>query len=60
MQLIQDKNDPDLVAILDNRLEFREIKNQVENLNDSLKDSGYEKFRYRAELRGMKAYIRLI
>ena len=60
MQLVNDKNDPDLYAILDNKMELSQIKNQVDNLNSDLIDSGFDKYQYKVEVRGRKAYIRLV
>jgi len=59
MQLITDKNDPDLVGILDSAEEFSTIRSQVERMNQDLIDSGFDKYQYKAEKRGKKAYIRL-
>lgn len=59
MQLIQDKNDPDLLAILDSAEEFSLIRLQVEKMNQDLIDSGFDQYQYKAEKRGKKAYIRL-
>ena len=59
MILITDKNDPDLVGILDTPDEFSTIRLQVEKMNQDLVDSGFDKYQYKAEKRGMKAYIRL-
>ena len=60
MKMINDKNEPDLYAILDNKIELSQIKNQVDNLNSDLTDSGFDKYQYKVEVRGRKAYIRLV
>ena len=59
MKLINDKEDPDLLAILDSAEEFSEIRSQVEKMNQDLIDSGFNQYQYKAEKRGNKAYIRL-
>lgn len=60
MKLIQDKNDPDLLALIEKPKEFKEIQIMVQNMNKDLIDSGFEQYQYKAEKRGNKAYIRLI
>lgn len=60
MKLINDKNDPDLLALIEKPTEFEEIKLMVNNMNQDLIDSGFEQYQYKAEKRGRKAYIRLV
>ena len=60
MQLITDKNDPDLLGILDSAEEYSMIRSQVEKMNQDLVDSGFDQYQYKAEKRGQKAYIRRI
>lgn len=59
MKLIQDKNDPELLAILDSENEYLTIRSQVEKMNQDLIDSGFDQYQYKAEKHGNKAYIRL-
>jgi len=59
MKLINDKNEPDLLALIEKPIEFQEIQLMVNNMNQDLRDSGFEKYQYKAEKRGNKAYIRL-
>ena len=59
MKLINDKNEPDLLALIEKPTEFQEIQLMVNNMNQDLRDSGFEKYQYKAEKRGNKAYIRL-
>ena len=60
MKLINDKNNPDLLAILETKDEFVSISKMVEGMNQDLIDSGFDRYQYKAELRGNKAYIRRI
>tara|TARA_R110000803_G_scaffold53350_2_gene109517 strand:+ start:1107 stop:1289 length:183 start_codon:yes stop_codon:yes gene_type:complete len=58
MKLINDKGNPELVAILDSAEEFNIIQTQVDRLNSDLVDSGYERYQYKAEQQGLHAYIK--
>lgn len=60
MLLINDKDDPDLVGVLETKEDFVHISKIVENMNQDLIDSGFEKYQYKAEKRGKKAYIRRV
>ena len=60
MKLINDKNEPDLLALIEKPIEFQEIQLMVNNMNQDLRDSGFEKYQYKAEKRGQKAYIRRV
>lgn len=60
MKLINDKNNPDLLAILETKDEFVSISKMVEGMNQDLIDSGFDRYKFKAELRGNKAYIRRI
>lgn len=60
MQLINDKNDPDLLAVLETRDEWVDITKMVLNMNQDLVDSGFDQYQYKAERRGNKAYIRRV
>lgn len=60
MKLINDKTDPALVGILESRHDFKEIKIMVDNMNQDLRDSGFDQYQYRVEKEGKKAYIRKI
>lgn len=57
MILINDKKDPQLVAVSEDRNDFEQIRNQVENMNRALVDSGFDQYQYRAVKRGKKLYI---
>ena len=59
MIYINDKNDPDLLGIIEDNQDFVHISKIVENMNRDLVDSGFDQYQYKAEKRGKKAYIRL-
>jgi len=59
MIYINDKNDPDLLGIIEDNQDFVHISKIVENMNRDLVDSGFDRYQYKAEKRGKKAYIRL-
>lgn len=59
MIYINDKNDPDLLGIIEDKQDFVHISKIVENMNRDLVDSGFDRYQYKAERRGKKAYIRL-
>jgi len=60
MKLINDKDDPDLLGIIEQKEDFVHVAKIVENMNKDLIDSGFEKYQYKAEKRGQKAYIRRV
>ena len=60
MRLVTDKEDPNLVGILDDMDELDVIAGWIDCLNKDLIDSGFEKYQYKAEKQGPKAYIRRI
>jgi len=60
MQLINDKDDPDLLGIIEDNKDFLHIAKIVATMNQSLLDSGFEQYQYKAERRGRKAYIRRV
>ena len=60
MKLINDKNDPDLLGVIETKDDFIHISKIVDNMNKDLIDSGFEQYQYKAEKRGNKAYIRRI
>jgi len=59
MIYINDKDDPDLLGIIEDKQDFVHISKIVENMNRDLVDSGFDRYQYKAEKRGKKAYIRL-
>jgi len=59
MIYINDKDDPDLLGIIEDNKDFVHISKIVENMNRDLVDSGFDHYQYKAEKRGKKAYIRL-
>lgn len=60
MKLIQDKNDPELLGMIEKKSDFTELHRFIKNLNQDLRDSGFEQYQYKAEKIGKKAYIRKI
>jgi hypothetical protein len=57
MKLVNDKEDPHLVGILDSDGEALEVIGWIGSLNRDLTDSGYEKYQYEVVTRGKKVYI---
>lgn len=60
MRLVTDKDDPELVGYIEEDEDFRHIAKIVENMNQDLIDSGFEKYQYKVETEGPKAYIRRV
>ena len=58
MLLINDVNDPTLVGILETKQDFLDIKTMVNNMNQDLRDSGFERHQCKAIKKGKKAYIK--
>lgn len=57
MKLVQDKDNPDLVGIIESSDDILVVKRMVENLNKDLIDSGFDKYQYRSVRRGNKIYV---
>lgn len=57
MRLIQDKDNPDLVGIIESSDDILVVKRMVENLNKDLVDSGFDQYQYKSVRRGNKLYI---
>lgn len=57
MKLINDKDNPGLVGIIESSDDIIDVKRMVDNLNRDLVDSGFEKYQYEFIRRGKKAYI---
>jgi hypothetical protein len=60
MKLINDKDNPALVGIIENSNDIELVERMVNNLNHDLVDSGYDKYKYKFIKRGQKAYIERI
>lgn len=60
VRLINDKDDPDLLGYIENKDDFINVSQMVDNINKDLIDSGFDKYQYKAEKRGRKAYIRRV
>ena len=57
MLLINNKEDPNLVGILEDNCELDVIAQWVNNLNKDLRDSGFEEHQAKVELIVNRAYI---
>ena len=57
MLLINNKEDPNLVGILEDNRELDVITQWVNNLNKDLRDSGFEEHQAKVELIDNRAYI---
>ena len=57
MKLVQDKNNPDLVGIIESSDDILVVKKMVDNLNKDLVDSGFDQYQYKSVRRGNKLYI---
>ena len=57
MKLVNDKNDPELVGIITEIDDIESTKRIVDNLNQDLKDSGFDQYQFQTVLRGNKIYI---
>jgi hypothetical protein len=57
MLLINNKEDPNLVGILEDNRELDVIAQWVNNLNKDLRDSGFEEHQAKVELIDNRAYI---
>ena len=57
MKLVQDKDNPDLLGIIESSEDIEEINKMVKNLNKNLIDSGFDQYQYRSIKRGNKLYI---
>lgn len=60
VRLINDKDDPDLLGYIENKDDFINVSQMVDNMNKDLIDSGFDQYQYKAEKRGRKAYIRRV
>ena len=57
MKLVNDKDNPGLIGIIDSPKDITELQTMVNNLNKDLIDSGFDKYQYEFIRRGNKAYI---
>ena len=58
MKLINDKDDPDLLGIIEKKDDFVHVSKIVENMNKDLIDSGFDQYQYKTVLQGKKVYIK--
>ena len=57
MKLIEDKDNPGLLGIIESPEDIKNCKRMVNNLNQDLIDSGFDKYQFEFIRRGDKAYI---
>lgn len=57
MKLIDDKDNPGLVGVIESRDDIDSCKKMVDNLNRDLVDSGFEQYKFEFIRRGNMAYI---
>lgn len=57
MKLIDDKDNPGLVGVIESKDDIDDCKKMVENLNQDLVDSGFDKYQFEFIRRGNMAYI---
>ena len=58
MKLVNDINDPDLIGVIETNDDYKFVRNLVKNTNQDLRDSGFERYQYKAEKIGNKVYVR--
>ena len=57
MKLINDKDNPGLVGVIESIDDINDCKKIVDNLNRDLVDSGFEQYKFEFIRRGKMAYI---
>ena len=56
--LVKDNSEPDLLGFIETQKDFKDLNKMVQNMNKDLVDSGFDKYQFKAECKGKKAYIR--
>ena len=56
--LVNDNKEPDLLGLIEIDEDFEDLDKMVRNMNKDLVDSGFDKYQFKAECKGKKAYIR--
>ena len=56
--LVKDNSEPDLLVFIETQKDFKDLDKMVQNMNKDLVDSGFDKYQFKAECKGKKAYIR--
>jgi hypothetical protein len=57
MRPIKDKDNPSLVGIIESPEDVTNVKKMIDNLNQDLIDSGFEKYQYEYIRQGDKIFI---
>jgi len=57
MRPIEDKDNPNLVGIIESPEDVTNVKKMIDNLNQDLIDSGFEKYQYEYIRQGDKIFI---
>jgi len=57
MRLVEDKDNPGLVGIIESPEDINDVKKMIDNLNKDLIDSGFEQYQYEYIRRGNKIFI---
>jgi len=57
MKLVQDKDNPGLIGIIESPDDVINVKKMIDNLNKDLIDSGFEQYQYEYIRRGNKIFI---
>jgi|TARA_Y100000389_G_scaffold204806_1_gene259796 hypothetical protein len=57
MRPIEDKDNPSLVGIIESPEDVTNVKKMIDNLNQDLIDSGFEKYQYEYIRQGDKIFI---
>lgn len=58
MELVNDKDDPDLLGYIESNDDFFRVNQMVKNMNKDLIDSGFDQYQYETVLQGKKVYIK--
>ena len=58
MELVNDKDDPDLLGYIESNDDFFRVNQMVKNMNKDLIDSGFDQYQYKTVLQGKKVYIK--
>ena len=57
MKCINDDKEPTLVGLIENPEDIKWVNKVVENLNQDLRDSGFDQYNFSVKKEGQKLYI---
>lgn len=57
MKCVNDKKEPTLVGLIENPEDVKWVNKVVENLNQDLRDSGFDQYNFSVKKEGEKLYI---